>query len=125
MSTRNERDSAISIFLPRFLPMLSFRREPRIRKRTNVATPARNPPVAARTGAGRATMRSASVPAGCGSTGLTSETSARTGRASMCSGSDRAASLLPSAGEARGYEGWMPLPRQDADMDDRGANRFS
>ena len=98
MSTRNERDSAISIFLPRRLPILSLRRDGRIRKRTKVATPARNPPAAAITGAGSAAIRWTSGPAGSGSTGLTSETSARTGSASTCSESDKWASLLPRPG---------------------------
>src|SRR5687767_5481499 len=54
----------------------------------NVATPARKPPVAARTGAGSAATRWASVIGGC-STGRTSLTSERTGSDSV-----KAASLL-------------------------------
>ena len=58
MSTRNDRDSAISIFLPLRPPTLTFRpRGWRSRNSTKVATPARKPPVAASTGAGSETIR--------------------------------------------------------------------
>ena len=59
MSTRNEREAAISVFLrpPPSLRVAALRGRRSSFTSTNVATPMRNPPVAAATAAGNETSR--------------------------------------------------------------------